>query len=376
MKVNFLDLKAQYRQIKSEVDTAWQDILERTAYVGGSAIGEFECAFAGYCNATYAVGVANGTDALWLAMRAMHIGAGDEVIVPANTFIATSEAVTSTGARVVLVDNETDTYMLNPALLEAAITPRTKLIIPVHLYGQPADLEAVHRIAAKHGIPVLEDASQAHGAYFKGHRIGSGKSAAGESTVVTFSFYPGKNLGAWGDAGGITTNDEQLALHIKMLINHGGIKKYQHDIEGFNSRLDTLQAAVLSVKLKYLDEWNANRRKWAKLYTELFADVEEVKTPKELPDTVPVYHLYVVRVPNREHVQKKLSEAGIGTGIHYPLPLHLMKAYEYLGHKPADFPVATEYASQILSLPMYAELSEAEIEYVAKTIKENILAPV
>jgi len=371
MTVKFLDLKIQYNKLKPEIDAAWADILNQTMYIGGAPVGEFECDFAGYCNAQFAVSVGNGTDAIQLALRAMNIGPGDEVILPTNTFIATSESVTATGARVVLVDHDPHTYMIDVNLIEEKITPRTKLIIPVHLYGQPADMDAVNRVAAAHGIPVMEDASQAHGAYYKDKRIGSG-----HSRLASFSFYPGKNLGAYGDAGGVVTNDEALALKIRMLSNHGGIKKYQHDIEGFNSRLDTLQAAVLKIKLKYLDEWNALRRQHAALYNALFADVEEVKTPKEVPDTVPVYHLYVIRVQNRDALQKRLNELGISTGIHYPLPLHLMKAYQYLGHKPSDFPVASEYASQILSLPMYPELTEGEIEYVAKCVKENVLTAV
>lgn len=369
MKVKFLDLKVQYDQIKPEVMAAWETILDNTAYVGGPAVGEFETAFATYCQSKYALGLANGTEAIEVALRAMEIGPGDEVIVPANTFIATAEAVSATGAKIVLVDNEPDTYQINTRQIEAAITPRTKVIIPVHLYGLPADLDTVHAIAEKHGIAVLEDAAQAHGANYKGRRIGSGKSKA-----VSFSFYPGKNLGAYGDAGAVVTNDEALYTRMKMIGNHGGIKKYQHDVVGRNSRLDTLQAAVLKIKLKHLDDWNAKRLKNARIYTELLADVEEVKTPVELADTVPVYHLYVVRVPNREVLQEKLASKGIATGIHYPLPLHMMKAYEHLGHKPSDFPVSAEYAPQILSLPMYAELSEAEVEYVAKMIKENVLA--
>ncbi|NTW50234.1 MAG: DegT/DnrJ/EryC1/StrS family aminotransferase [Chlorobiales bacterium] len=369
MKVKFLDLKVQYDQLKPEVMAAWETILDNTAYVGGPAVGEFEEAFAAYCQSKYAIGLANGTEAIEVALRAMEIGPGDEVIVPANTFIATAEAVSATGAKIVLVDNEPGTYLIDTRKIEAAITPRTKVIIPVHLYGQPADLDTVRAIAEKHGVPVVEDAAQAHGAYYKGKRIGSGKSKA-----VSFSFYPGKNLGAYGDAGAVVTDDEALLTRMKMIGNHGGIKKYQHDVVGRNSRLDTLQAAVLKIKLKYLDSWNAKRLKNARLYTELLADVEEVKTPVELPETVPVYHLYVVRVPNREALQEKLAAKGISTGIHYPLPLHMMKAYEHLGYKASDFPVSAEYAPQVLSLPMYAELSEAEIEYVAKMIKENVLA--
>jgi len=367
MKVKFLDLQVQYHQIKDELEKTWQPMLENTAFVGGAAVKTFEEDFAAYCGAKFAIGVANGTEAIEISLRAAGVGPGDEVIIPANTFIATAEAVSATGATPVLVDNARDTYSIDVSKIEAAITPKTKVIMPVHLYGQPAALDEIHDIAEKHGVAVIEDAAQAHGAFYKGKRIGSGKSKA-----AAFSFYPGKNLGAFGDGGAIVTDDEGLATMARMIANHGGIKKYQHDVVGRNSRLDALQAAVLTLKLKRLDDWNEKRRKNAKLYGELLKDVEGVSAPVELAETLPVYHLYVVRVANREAVQAKLGEMGVASGIHYPTPIHEMKAYKCLGHKPSDFPVASEYAPQILSLPMYAELTEAEIRYVVDCLKQCI----
>ncbi|MDZ7265528.1 MAG: DegT/DnrJ/EryC1/StrS family aminotransferase [candidate division KSB1 bacterium] len=363
MTVPFLDLKIQYQQIKSEVDQAIQAVIDSCAFVNGPATKQFEKNFAAYCGAKHAVGVANGTDALHLALRALGIGQGDEVITAANTFIATAEAITLAGARVVFVDIHPETYNIDVNQIEAKISPRTKAIIPVHLFGQPADMEPILMLARKHHLKVIEDACQAHGAKYQGHRVGMFGDAA------CFSFYPGKNLGAYGDGGAVVTNDETIAQKVAMLADHGSLIKYQHQVEGMNSRLDSIQAAILNVKLNYLDQWNQRRRQNARLYNELLKDVEGIVTPRELPNTEPVYHLYVIQANDRDRLRQHLAEAGIGTGIHYPIALHLQPAYQHLGLKPGAYPVAEACTRRYLSLPMYAELTESMIETVCQAIK-------
>lgn len=365
--VPFVDLRAQYQAIQAEVRRKLDEVLTSGTFILGSLVSEFEEAFARYCGARHAIGVANGTDALILALKALNIGPGDEVITAVNTFIATAEAIVHVGAKPVFVDiDQKNTYNIDVQQLEAAITPRTKAIIPVYLYGQPADMDPILEIAKTHGFYVIEDAAQAHGALYKGRKAGSMGHAA------CFSFYPAKNLGAYGDAGAVVTNDDQIALTVKKLRDHGGVQKYQHDLVGYNSRLDTLQAAVLLVKLKYLDEWNRKRQRNAQLYNELLAQVPGIVTPGVLEDATHVYHLYVIRLEDgdRDALQAHLKSREIATGIHYPQPVHLTPALSYLGYQAGDFPVAEDCAKKILSLPMYPELTRAQIEHVVECIDE------
>jgi dTDP-4-amino-4,6-dideoxygalactose transaminase len=362
MKIPLVDLKAQYASIKPDIDAAVQRVLDETDFIGGSAVTEFEKSFAAYCGTRSAVGLANGTDALQLSLLALGVGRNDEVITAVNTFIATSEAISATGARPVFIDNDPQTYTIDVKKIEEKITPRTKAIIPIHLYGQPAAMDAINEIAARHNLVVIEDAAQAHGASFKGKTVGT------LGRLACFSFYPGKNLGAYGDAGAIATNDEALADKVRMLANHGRLKKYEHEIEGYNSRLDTLQAAILSVKLRHLRAWTEKRQRNASAYSQLLAHAATIVTPVVHPDATHVFHLYVVRVQQRERVQQALKDAGIATGIHYPIPLHLQPAYKYLGLPTGSFPVAERFASEIMSLPMYPELSADQIAFICDTL--------
>ena len=362
MHIPFVDLKAQYLNIKSEIDTAIQNVINDTAFIGGKYVKKFEEEFANYCNAKYCVGMGNGTDTLFITLKALGIGKGDEVITVANSFIATSEAITAIGAKVVFVDCHPYYYTIHVKKIEERITPETQAIIPVHLYGQPADMDPIMKIAKKYNLKVIEDAAQAHGAAYKNRKVGS------LGDVACFSFYPGKNLGAYGDAGAIVTNNEELATKCRMLSNHGRIEKYNHIFEGYNSRLDGLQAAILSVKLKYIDEWNEKRRQVAQTYNKLFADFDEIVTLKELDGVEHVYHLYVIRTKKRDELQKFLKEKGISTGIHYPIGLPYLNAYNYLNHKPEDFPVTYKNQSEILSLPIYPELCANDIEFICENI--------
>ncbi|MCK4393969.1 DegT/DnrJ/EryC1/StrS family aminotransferase [Candidatus Bipolaricaulota bacterium] len=362
MNIPFVDLKAQYRSIKSEIDDAIQRILDTTAFIGGQAVKDFEGDFSSFCTANQCVGVASGTDALFLALQALDVGEGDEVIVPANSFIATSEVVTAVGAKVVFVDVDEHSYNIDVSKIEDKITARTRAIIPVHLYGQPADMDPINEIAQRHNLKVIEDSAQAHGAEYKGRRTGT------LGDVACFSFYPGKNLGAYGDAGAVVTNDKEMADKIRMMANHGRLKKYDHLFEGVNSRLDGIQAAILDVKLKHLEDWTAARRNVAAVYNDLLSNLERIVLPKEEAYAKHVYHLYVIQVAQRDSVREFLKDEGISTGIHYPTPLPLLKAYDYLGHKPGDFPVAERLAKEGLSLPMYPELTEEQIAFVTDTI--------
>jgi dTDP-4-amino-4,6-dideoxygalactose transaminase len=376
MKIPFVDLKAQYESIKDEIDTAIADVIAQTAFIGGPFVKSFESAFAEFCHVKHCIGVGNGTDALFIALKALGIGQGDEVVTVANSFIATSEAITMTGARVVFVDINPETYNMDPNKLEEYLESRfqaskpsglqaiPKAIIPVHLYGQPADMDPILDLAKKYNLKIVEDAAQAHGAEYKGCRVGS------LGDMACFSFYPGKNLGAYGDAGAIVTNDDQLALKTRMLANHGRVEKYNHEVEGFNSRLDNLQGAILGVKLRHLNEWTEKRRKNAYLYNEYLKNTELI-TPVEIDDARAVYHLYVVRVKNglRQKLQEHLKSSGISTGIHYPIALPNLKAYEYLNYKENDFPIATQASQEILSLPMFPELTKDQIKYIADKIK-------
>lgn len=361
MKVPFVDLKAQYEAVGSETRTAMERVLERTDFILGEDVARFEEEFARYNGVKYAIGLDSGTSALELILRAYGVGPGDEVITVSNTFMASVLAVSSVGATPVLVDSDPDTYSIDVSQIESAITGRTKVILPVHLYGQPVDMNTIIEIAERHGLVVIEDACQAHGACYQGKRAGSiGHAAA-------FSFYPAKNLGAYGDGGMVVTNDEQVADKICMLRNYGQREKYHHLLEGYNRRLDTMQAAVLRAKLPYLDEWNAQRRQHASRYNELLSE-SGVVTPRETPGTEAVWHLYVIRSNEREALRNHLTQKGISVGIHYPVPIHLQPAYAHLGYSEGGFPVTEEQAGQILSLPMYPELPAAAIEYVAETI--------
>jgi len=365
MNVAFVDLQAQYASIKSEIDKVMADVIAQAAFIGGPYLQPFEAAFAQFCSVKHCVGVGNGTDAIFIALKALGIGQGDEVITVANSFIATSEAITQTGARVVFVDIDPKTYNIDISQIESKITSKTKAIIPVHLYGQPVDMDAILAIAKRHRLKVIEDAAQAHGAMYKGRRVGS------LGDVACFSFYPGKNLGAYGDAGAIVTDNDELAKKTRMFANHGRIDKYDHELEGINSRMDGLQAAILGVKLKYLKEWTEKRRKNARLYNELLKGVDVV-TPCEIDNIEAVYHLYVVRVKKelRQDFQAYLKAQGIATGIHYPIALPNLKAYSYMKCKETDFPEATRASFEIVSLPMYPELKEAEVRFVADNIKK------
>jgi dTDP-4-amino-4,6-dideoxygalactose transaminase len=367
MTIQLVDLKKQYESIKTEIDSVISEVLSKTAFIGGSYVKDFEGAFARFCGVRHCIGVGNGTDALFIALKGLDIGNGDEVIVPANSFIATAEAVTQAGARVVFADIEPRTYNISVTRIEEKISPRTKAIIPVHLYGQPADMDPILALARKHGLKVIEDAAQAHDAEYKGRRVGS------LGDCACFSFYPGKNLGAYGDAGAIVTNDDALARRARMFANHGRIDKYDHEREGINSRLDALQAAILGVKLNHLQKWSEARRRNAYLYNRLLAD-SGFTTPREIEGVRAVYHLYVVRVPGdrRGELQAYLQTKGISTGIHYPLALPNLKAYAYLNHAGPDFPEATKASGEILSLPMFPELDPEQIAYITDQIGEFV----
>ncbi|MEN6490135.1 MAG: DegT/DnrJ/EryC1/StrS family aminotransferase [Smithella sp.] len=363
MNVPFLDLKAQYKTIKEEISAAINEVIENTAFAGGPFVAKFENEFAQFCGTKHAIGVGNGTDALWASLVALGIGAGDEVITTPNTFIATAEAISLSGATPVFVDIDEKTHNMNPALIEAAITPKTKAILPVHLFGQPADMDPIMAIAEKHGLKVVEDACQAHGAEYKGKKAGS------IGAVGCFSFYPGKNLGAYGEGGGIVTNDDALAAKIRMFRDHGQAKKYYHDIIGWNARLDGIQGAVLNVKLKYLSDWNDARRKHAQDYTAGLSSIDGVIAPQEAEYAKHIYHIYALRVQDRDKFMAYLNEKGIACGIHYPIPLHLQNAYAFMQKGPGSFPVAEKCAAEYVSLPMFAELTDEQVAYIVEQIK-------
>jgi len=368
MIIPFVDLKAQYASIKGEINAAISDVLANTAFIGGPTVKKFENDFAAFCSTKFCIGVGNGTDAISIALRALGIGEGDEVITAANSFIATSEAITMTRAKVVFVDINPETYNIDVEKIEDKITSKTKAIIPVHLYGQPAGMDRILEIAKKYNLRVVEDAAQAHGAEYKGRRIGS------LGDMACFSFYPGKNLGAYGDAGAVVTNDENLAVKARMIANHGRVEKYNHEMEGVNSRLDGIQGAVLAVKLKYLQGWTEKRRQNARLYNE-YLEGADLVTPVEIGGVRAVYHLYVVRVKAdlRGKLQAHLKESGISTGIHYPIALPNLKAYAYLNHSTRDFPEAARASDEILSLPMFPELERSQIQHIAHKIKEVLI---
>ncbi len=366
MKVPLVDLQAQYASIKPEIDAAIARVLASCAFAGGPEVKAFEDAFAAYCGRAQCIGVSNGTSAIELAARALKIGPGDEVILPANTFFATAEGISILGATPVFVDVDEETALIDPGLIERAITKNTKLIIPVHLYGQMADMPRIMEIADRHGIPVVEDCAQSHGAMADGRKAGTFGVAA------TYSFYPGKNLGAYGEAGAVVTDDPAVADFTRLFREHGSVTKYLHKIVGRNDRMDGLQGAVLAAKLPHLNAWNAARRKWAAAYRELLKDDARVRIVAERPGSEGVYHLFVVRVADRDAVLKKLHAAGIGAGIHYPVPLHLQECYAHMAHKPGDFPAAERLCAEIISLPLYPELTDEHVAYVAQALKSTL----
>lgn len=338
------------------------EVIDQSAFAGGPFVARFEERFAEFCSARHAIGVGNGTDALWLSLLALGVGHGDEVITVANTFMATAEAISFCGATPVFVDTDAVTHTMDPRLVEAAITPRTKAIIPVHLYGQTADMDPILTVARKHNLPVVEDACQAHGAEYKGRKAGT------LGVTGCFSFYPGKNLGALGEAGAVTTDDPELCQKIKTLREHGQPKKYHHSMIGWNARMDGVQAAALRVKLARLAGWNDQRRAHAARYNSLLAGVQGVVLPKEASYAKHVYHIYPVLVARRDDVLREMAEHGVACGVHYPVPVHLQEAYAHLQLRRGSFPVCEGVADRLLSLPMYPELTEAQIEYVASTL--------
>lgn len=364
MLVPFLDLKAQLENIREEVAQGLESVLADCAFVSGPAVAAFEESFAEFCGVRHAVGVGSGTSALWSALIACGVGQGDEVITVPNTFIATVEAVSKCGARPVFVDVRPDTATMNPDLLEAAITERTRAVIPVHLYGQPADMDPIMDIARAYRLPVIEDACQAHGALYKGRRAGSIADAG------CFSFYPGKNLGAYGEAGAVITNDEELYRKIRLFRDHGQAEKYHHEIIGWNDRMDGFQGAVLKIKLKYLPLWNEARHSHAEAYAGLLSDCDGLELPCESAASRHIYHIFAVRTAFRDELMRGLQAKSIQCGIHYPVPIHLQKAYGFLGLPRGSFPVAESWADTTLSLPMYPELKAEQIKYTAEAIRE------
>ena len=364
MNIQFLDLKAPYLELKNELDEAYKRVMESGWYILGKECEAFEKEFADYCGTKYCIGVGNGLEALHLILQAYEIGEGDEVIVPANTYIATWLAVSHTGAKPVPVEPDEKTYNINPTLIEQAITKKTKAIIAVHLYGQPADMDSINVLANKYDLIVIEDAAQAHGAKYKGLRTGSLGNAAG------FSFYPGKNLGALGDGGAVTTNDFVLAEKVKVLRNYGSRVKYYNEIKGYNSRLDELQAAILRVKLSKLDEWNSRRSVVAQTYLQKLQNFNDLLLPYVPESVEPVWHLFVLCHPKRDILQHYLTEAGIGTLIHYPIPPHMSEAYSELGYRKGDFPITEQIAESVISIPIYPQLSSEDISQICNILNE------
>jgi len=366
MSIPFIDFKEQNRLIQDEVDVGMKKVFEKGDYILGEQAQVFEKAFANYCETAYGVGVNSGTDALHLALAALDIQEGDEVIVPTHTFIATALCVSFCRAKPVFVDIEPDTYNIDPKSFEKAITKKTKAVIPVHIYGQPADMGAITAIARKHGIKIVEDAAQAHGARYQSKRVGS------LGDVACFSFYPTKSLGACGDAGMIVTGNKDIYEKALMLRDYGRKGRYEHKIKGTNSRLDTIQAVVLNSKLKHLDRWNSMRAQAAAQYAELLKPLKGVVTPMTKPDRTHVFQTYAIRVPNRDQVVEAMKAKGISVLIHYPIPLHLQEAYAELGYKAGDFPVAEKLASEVMSLPMFPHITKEQVKTVADALKESL----
>lgn len=365
-EIKFIDFTEQYLAIKDEIDGGLKKVFEKGNFILGEEARDFETEFARYCGIKHAVGVNSGTDALYLALSALNIGPGDEVILPAFTFIATALCISYTGAKPVFVDIEAETYNIDPQVVKAALTKKTKAIIPVHIYGQPANMQEIQGLAKSRRIKIVEDACQAHGALYRGKKVGS------LGDVACFSFYPTKSLGAFGDAGMLMTHDDEVAVMARSLRDYGRKGRYEHPIKGHNSRLDTVQAVILLAKLQYLDEWNRMRNEKAAYYNQLLKGMVGVMTPLIKEDRTHVFQTYAVRVINRDMVLKRMQEKCIGVLIHYPIPLHLQEAYKELGHRKGDFPVSERIASEVLSLPMYPHIKKEQIEIVCETLKESI----
>jgi len=367
IRVPFLDLKSHHASLSDEFNRVIRKVIDSSALAGGPFVEKFEQEFASYCDCQHAIGVGSGTEALWLSLLAGGIGPGDEVITVPNTFMATAEAITYCGARPVFVDVDERTYTMDPAGLEEVVSSRTKAIIPVHLFGQPADMDPILEFAREHDIIVIEDAAQAHGAKYKGRNVGTLGDAG------CFSFYPGKNLGALGEAGAVVTNSLELQEKIRILRDHGQIRKYRHTAIGWNCRMDGIQAALLSVKLQHLDSWNSARRARALQYNQEFAELNDLITPLEAPYARHVYHIYAIRVQERDEVMWFLNEKGIQCGVHYPVPVHLQPAYRSLGYKKGDLPVSEQIALEFISLPIFPELTETQVNIVTLSLKEAML---
>jgi dTDP-4-amino-4,6-dideoxygalactose transaminase len=370
MNVPFLDLKSQHAPIRADLDRAIQEVINEAAFAGGPFVTRFEAEFAAYCESPHAIGVGSGTEALWLALLALGVGKGDDVITVPNSFMATAEAITYSGANPIFVDVDERTYTMDPDALEKAVTPKTKAIIPVHLFGQPADMDPILEFAREHSLFVVEDAAQAHGAEYKGRKAGTLGDAG------CFSFYPGKNLGAFGEAGAIVTNRPELEEKIRILRDHGQVRKYHHTMVGWNGRMDGIQAAVLGVKLRHLERGNQLRRSHAALYNRELGGLGGIVTPACAQGVRHVYHIYAIRVQERDEILRLLSEKGIGCGVHYPVPIHLQEAYRDLGCQRGDFPIAEKCADEFVSLPMFPELDTEQLENVIKAVKEVVAADV
>lgn len=367
MHVPFVDLKLQYQNIKPEIDKAIADVIEKTAFIGGEYVKEFERKFAEQYGVKHVIGCGNGTDSLYIIMKMLGIGKGDEVITVANSWISSSETISQTGATPVFTDPDSEYMSMSGKAVAQAITPNTKAVIVVHLQGQVCDMDGIMKVCNEKNIPVIEDCAQSHFSEYNGKRV------ATMGIAGSFSFYPGKNLGAYGDAGCITTNDDALAAKCRMYANHGALKKHHHEVEGINSRLDGLQAAILSAKLPYISDWTEQRIKNAAIYQQHLAGISQVKLPVVRPGTKHTYHLYIIRSERRDELKAYLQEKGIETAIHYPTALPNLPAYKYLGTQPSDFPVATSLQQEMLSLPMYPELKEESIAYVAECIRSFYL---
>jgi len=364
MNVPFIDFSEQYQTIKNRIDKGLKDVFEKGNFILGEEEKAFEAQFAQYCDTKYAVGVNSGTDALYLALGALDISVGDEVIIPTYTFIATALCISYTGAKPVFIDIEEETYNIDPKRLEETITDKTKAIIPVHLYGQPANMDEIASIAKKHNIAIVEDACQAHGATYKGKKTGS------LGDIGCFSFYPTKSLGAFGDGGMVVTNNDEVNQKIQMLRDYGRKDRYEHKIKGYNSRLDTVQAVILSAKLEYLDEWNRMRNVHANHYCQLLREIPGITIPLVTENRTHVFQTFAVRVPNRDKICEAMKKRGVSVLIHYPIPIHLQQAYSDLGYQKGDFPVSEKIAGEILSLPMFPHISKEQIEYVSTSLKE------
>lgn len=362
MEVPFLDLKSQNAKLKTEILGMWEEILDSASFVGGEHVVAFEKEFASACSVKHSITVSSGTDALRFILIALGLKEGDEVITVPNTFIATTEAITQAGGKIVFVDIDHKTYNMDPLKLESVITPKTKGIIPVHMYGQPAEMDSIQSIADSYGLWIIEDACQAHLSEYKGRKAGS------MGIAGAFSFYPGKNLGACGEAGAVTTNDDELELKVRMLRDHGQTKKYYHHMEGYNGRCDALQAAALRVKLRYLPSWNEARRVHAQRYIDLLKNLDAVILPKEAENCLSVYHLFVIQIDNRDTIAEHLYKKGVSTGLHYPIPLHLQEAYTHLKIPRGSFPITEACSEKLLSLPIFPELNKAQIFHICQEL--------